>query len=133
MFMKVGEYIFLTFLGLGFAMFLLLIPYVLIMHFLTPRTILDKYFKPPHFGEFERAMFTGIPYAPLRTYMFMSAIAYPHLGKKRRLTEVYRDTPQWFRIASKVFMVLLFVILGGIFISFGLMMVMLLYGTLTGM
>lgn len=74
---------------------LVIIPYALILHFLMPRAILDKYFRPPHFGDFERLVYTGIPYAPMRTVMVMSAMMFPSLGKKRKLTELHLDTPRW--------------------------------------
>jgi hypothetical protein len=89
-------------MGLAFSVFLL-IPYILIMHFLTPKTIVHKYFKPPHFREFECALFTGIPYAPMRTVMFIGVTAYPRLGRKRKLTQVYKLAPRWYQIASKIF------------------------------
>lgn len=96
------ENVFLLFMGLAFSAFLL-IPYTLLMHFLTPKTIVQKYFKPPHFRAFECALFTGIPYAPMRTVMFMGVTAYPRLGKKRNLTELYKLAPKWYQAASKIF------------------------------
>lgn len=121
--MIIGQYLFMIFAGMVASWFLIVTPYILLMHFLMPPIILDKYFRPPYFGEFERSMFTGIPYAPMRTIMFMGVIAYPKMGKKRKLTEVYRDTPRWYRIASKAFIYQLIIIGGG---GIGLLCIMLL-------
>ena len=83
------------------AFFVIAIPYALIIHFLMPRAILDKYFKPPYFREGEIALFTGIPYAPMRTVMLVSVMVFPGLGKKRKLTELHLETPRWYLIAAK--------------------------------
>jgi hypothetical protein len=96
------EYGFDLFTVLVAAFLLIVIPYTLILHFFVPKALLEKYFRPPHFGEFERHLFTGIPYAPMRTIMFMWVIVYPRVGRKRKLTEMYKDVPHWFRIASKI-------------------------------
>jgi hypothetical protein len=96
------EYGFDLFTVLVAAFLLIVIPYTLILHFFVPKALVEKYFRPPHFGEFERHLFTGIPYAPMRTIMFMWVIVYPRVGRKRKLTEMYKDVPRWFRIASKI-------------------------------
>lgn len=74
---------------------------IIFMHFLMPKNILDKYFKPPpYFREAECKLFTGIPYAPMRTIMLMAVIAFPSRGKKRKMVNVYKLSPGWYRIAS---------------------------------
>ena len=102
MLMTIGQYGFLLFTVLVAAFFLVVIPYTMILHFIMPKALLEKYFQPPHFGEFERHLFTGIPYAPMRTIMFIWVIVYPRVGKKRKLTEMHKDAPRWFRIAANV-------------------------------
>jgi len=108
-----GHNVFMLFIWLVFAWFLVAIPYLLVMHFLMPRSILDRYFRPPYFREFECHLFTGIPYAPMRTIMFMGVIVFPRLGKKRKMTSVYLDAPRWYQIASKAWFYIIFVIAGG--------------------
>jgi hypothetical protein len=78
---------------------------ILIMHFLMPKQVLERYLKPPYFREFECLFFTGIPYAPIRTVMFMRAIAYPGSGKKRGITEAHLLVPKWYRLISKVLII----------------------------
>jgi hypothetical protein len=83
--MTLGELVFTValclFLGICIALFL-----ILVMHFLMPKRVLKKYFKPPFFRELECKLFTGIPYSPMRTVMFMTVLAFPGKGKKRKLT-----------------------------------------------
>jgi hypothetical protein len=50
----------------------------------------------------ECQLFKGIPYAPIRTIMFMRAIAYPASGEKRGITEAHLLVQEWYRLVSKV-------------------------------
>lgn len=43
---------------------------IMIMHFLMPKVLIEKYFKPPHFKSTECTMFSGFPFAIMRTIMF---------------------------------------------------------------
>lgn len=70
-----------------------------------PKAVLDKYFKPPYFRDVERMLFTGIPYAPIRTIMFMRAIAFPGSGKVRGITGAHLLAPNWYRIVSKIMII----------------------------
>jgi len=79
------------------------------MHFLMPRAVLDKYFKQPFFREAKCVLFSGIPYAPMRTIMFMRAIANPRSGKVRGITEAHLLVPKWYRVSSKVTVVSIYV------------------------
>lgn len=108
-----SENFFLIWMGFCFSVFLLLIPFNIVMHFLMPKAVLDKYFKPPYFRPMEVEMFTGIPYAPMRTAMLMWVLAFPRFGKKRRLAEAYLLVPIWYRLLSKLFFMLLFFIFAG--------------------
>lgn len=102
----------------AWALFILIIlegvlvfPGILTMHFLMPKAILEKYFKPPYFRPMEVEMFTGIPYAPMRTVMLLWAMAYPKLGKKRGLTTAYMDAPQWYRLSGGILITSILVVL----------------------
>jgi hypothetical protein len=48
--------------------------------------------------------------------MLTGAMAFPRLGKKRKLTQMYLDVPNWYRIYAKVYLVGVFVY-GGVFMS----------------
>lgn len=84
------------------------------MHFLMPKDVLEKYFRPPYFRSFECALFSGLPYAPMRTIMFMRVIAYPSSGARRGLTEVHLLVPQWYRVASKAVVIFIFTLAGAV-------------------
>ncbi len=82
--------------------------FLLVFHFFMPKTVLDKYFKPPYFRDMELMLFTGIPYAPIRTVMFMRVIAFPNSGKKRGIKDAHLLVPNWYRIVSKIMIVVAF-------------------------
>lgn len=87
------------FLGLGFVG-LLLAPAILIMHFLMPKAVLERYWRAPHFRPAELALFTDTFFAPMRTIIFMWVFLFPSAGKKRQITDAYRLVPKWYRIAA---------------------------------
>ena len=89
-------------------------PLALMMHLLMPKATLEKYFKPPHFGEAEVVFFTGLPFCIIRTVMFMTIFAFPHRGKKRGLTEAYLMAPPWYRRLSKFYVISLVLTMGTI-------------------
>jgi len=80
---------------------------ILVMHFFVPKTLIEKYFKPPYFKPAECAMFSGFPFAIIRTIMFLRILGYPKSGKNRGLTEVYKLVPAWYRNISKIIVVLI--------------------------
>lgn len=75
---------------------------LLVVHFLMPKNIVSTYFRPPHFNKFECKLFSGIPYSPIRTVIFITVIAFPKKGKRRDLTIVHQMVPQWFRLVSTI-------------------------------
>ncbi len=99
--LNAAEIAFLVVMGLIIVLWIIF-AMILVMHFLMPTTVLEKYFKPPYFKEIECKLFNGFPYAPTRTIMFMTVFAFPDRGKKRTLTEAYLLAPPWYRTASKI-------------------------------
>ncbi len=77
--------------------------FILIMHFLMPKKVLETYFKEPHFNAGEITMFTGFPFGYMRTGMFMTALAFPSRGKKRGVEKAYQLAPVWYCKVSKYF------------------------------
>ncbi|EGQ9176984.1 TPA: hypothetical protein RG682_001433 [Vibrio alginolyticus] len=71
-----------------------------VMHFLMPKEIVRNYFKKPYFNEFELSLFTGWPYAFFRTLMFVRLIVQPSSGEKRKLPNISREVPKWYRYLS---------------------------------
>lgn len=93
---------------------------IVVMHFLVPKALIEKYFKPPYFKSAECAMLSGFPFAIIRTIMFLRVLGYPKSGKKRGLTEAYKLVPDWYRKISKIVVVLIFFITVSIlFVSIG--------------
>lgn len=73
-----------------------------VMHFLTPKEMLIKYFKQPYFSPAEIEFFSGFPFGYLRTVMFMRLSGFPNSGMKRGLTEVYLLSPEWYQLVSRI-------------------------------
>lgn len=96
-----GEFWFIVYMSLAPLTGVLVLA-ILVMHFLMPKTIIETYFKPPYFKPAECALFSGFPYAPMRTVMFMRVLGFPDSGKVRGLTEAHILAPTWYRKASKV-------------------------------
>ncbi|ARP01536.1 hypothetical protein K08M3_47240 [Vibrio alginolyticus] len=71
-----------------------------VMHFLMPKEIVGNYFKKPYFNEFELSLFTGWPYAFFRALMFVRLIVQPSSGEKRKLPNISREVPKWYRYLS---------------------------------
>jgi hypothetical protein len=77
--------------------------FILIMHFLMPKKVLKTYFKEPHFNAGEIEMFTGFPFAHMRTAMFMRVLGFPASGKRRGVEKAYQLAPVWYCKVSKYF------------------------------
>jgi len=77
--------------------------FVLIMQVLMPKKVLKAYFKEPYFNAGEITMFTGFPFAYMRTMMFMRGLGFPASGKKRGLENAYKLAPVWYCKVSKYF------------------------------
>jgi hypothetical protein len=101
--------LFLVFMSVLLSVWVVLF-LIIVMHFLMPKAVLNNYFKPPYFKSGECALFTGFPYAPMRTIMLMRVLGFPHSGEKRGLTQAYKLVPQWYRISSKLVISSVFII-----------------------
>lgn len=82
---------------------------ILFVHPFVPKVMLSSYFKEPYFSTTEVQIFTGFPFAYIRTSMFMCLAAFPSTGKKRGLVEAHKLSPLWFRRLSALLLTLLFV------------------------
>ena len=91
-----------TLLGL-----MLTIVLIFIMHILMPRKVLETYFKEPYFGPGEIAMLTGLPFAYIRTSMFMMILGFPASGKRRGIIDAHKLAPVWYCKVSKYLVVFL--------------------------
>ena len=111
--MMVAEYLFAVVMCAFVGVWLLFFC-IIVLHFIFPKKVLVQYFRSPYFKEFEVQFFSGPLFGLIRTVMFMSICAFPRLGQKRGLTEVYLLVPLWFRLISRV--VISFMLFLGVFI-----------------
>ncbi len=85
------------------VVFLLIVVFLLLlilMHPFMPKKIVEKYFKPPHFTKVECEFFSGFPFAPVRSLMFMRVIAFPDSGKKRNISGARELSAPWYVLVS---------------------------------
>lgn len=75
---------------------------IFVMHVLTPKAMLHRYFREPYFSPAEIEFFTGFPFGYMRTVMFMRLAGFPASGKKRGLTEAYLLSPAWYQFVSRI-------------------------------
>lgn len=101
--LAVSDFLAFSFVGFSLIGAIFVGPVLLLMHILMPKKVLQNYFKPPFFRPSEIVLFSGVPFALMRTVMLMWVLAFPRFGKKRNLTEAYRLAPPWYRIVSAVF------------------------------
>lgn len=80
-----------------------------LMYPLTPKTIVNKYFKPPYFSEAFVEFYSGFPSVLFRGAMFMRLAAFPNSGKKRNLTNIHKEFPNWYINLSKILLIAFFV------------------------
>ena len=79
---------------------------ITVMHFLTPKILIEKYFRSPYFRPAECEMFSGFPFAIMRTIMFMRVVGFPKSGEKRGLTNAYKLAPNWYINFSKIIVII---------------------------
>src|SRR5690554_6879510 len=78
--------------------------FIFIIHFFVPKVMIKTYFKEPYFSLLEIKLFTGPPYAYIRTAMMMRLAGWPDCGKKRGIPATAHEVcPVWFQVLSRVF------------------------------
>jgi len=78
--------------------------FIFIIHFFVPKVMIKTYFKEPYFSLLEIKLFTGPPYAYMRTVMMMRLAGWPDCGKKRGIPATAHEVcPVWFQVLSRVF------------------------------
>ena len=102
------EHIGITAIWLGILLFWLP-PAWLLMRILTPKLLVERYFKSPHFTSAELALFSHFPGTLMRTGIFMNLCVWPKKGVKRQMADVIDHVPKWYAIASKLFVFLLII------------------------
>src|SRR5690554_7015946 len=78
--------------------------FIFVIHFFVPKVMIKTYFKEPYFSLLEIKLFTGPPYAYMRTAMMMRLAGWPNSGKKRGIPATAHEVcPVWFQVLSIFF------------------------------
>src|SRR5690554_7904398 len=78
--------------------------FIFIIHFFVPKVMIKTYFKEPYFSLLEIKLFTGPPYAYIRTAMISEVRRVGEGGRKRGLpATAHEEWTVWFQVMSRVF------------------------------
>ncbi|MEJ2680768.1 MAG: hypothetical protein P8176_08455 [Gammaproteobacteria bacterium] len=77
----------------------------LLLSIFTPKKLLEKYFKEPHFSLAETILMARFPGFLIRTGIFAWLALRPSLDKKRNIKNVKAYMPRWYELALKSFMI----------------------------
>ncbi len=82
---------------------ILWMPAWIVLSILTPKKLLNHYFKESHFTPTETIMMAQFPGFLLRTAIFGWLLVFPKLGRrKRRISNVKDYMPRWYRLALNI-------------------------------
>jgi hypothetical protein len=96
----------------------------LLLSIFTPKQLLEKYFKEPHFTLTETIMLREFPGFLIHISVFGWAILTPKLGEKRKIWNVKKYMPCWYYMALKIFMIGVLITLAVIVILLPLLLLM---------
>lgn len=92
------------------------LPLIFIMHFLMPKAVLDRYWKPPHFISPEIEYFSDPLHIPQRTVFLLAAIVFSRFSKKREMTDAHQLVPAWYKAAAWVICVWIIAVIVGLLV-----------------
>jgi len=96
------DHLFLTMMFTAMGGFLWLPTIWSLLTFLTPKKLLDTYFKEPHFTQGELIFMSRFPLSLLRTGMFFWVILFPCLDRKRNIRNCHEVMPTWYRLSLNI-------------------------------
>ncbi|MBJ7555922.1 hypothetical protein [Marinomonas spartinae] len=99
---ETGEFLGLVMMFTAMGGFLWLPTIWSLLTFLTPKKLLDTYFKEPHFTQGELIFMSRFPLSLLRTGMFCWVILFPCLDRKRNIRNCYEVMPTWYRLSLNI-------------------------------
>lgn len=70
---------------------------------ITPKAVIDRYVRPPHFSEFESVAYRYFPSSLIRTNLFSLAIAVPFARRIRKFGDIHKQVPLWFNLACRFY------------------------------
>lgn len=77
----------------------------LLLSIFTPKPLLEKYFKEPHFTLTETVLMAQFPGFLIRTGIFAWLTLIPSLDRKRNIKDIKDYIPYWYSLALKIFMI----------------------------
>ncbi len=69
----------------------------------TPKSLLEKYFKEPHFTIYETIFMKEFPGFLVRTGVFGWLLVFPFLDRKRNIKCINEYSPRWYCLFLKIF------------------------------
>ncbi|WP_275272233.1 hypothetical protein [Limnobacter sp. P1] len=81
---------------------------LLLLTWITPVSVIDRYLQPPHFSEFESLAYRYFPSSLIRTNLFSLAIAIPFARQIRKFGDIHTQVPLWFNLACRFYMYFVF-------------------------
>ena len=75
------------------------LPLILFVTLATPKYLLERYFKEPHFNRGELIAFDSFPIFFMRTALFCRLYLTPKAVKGRKLYGFVEDSPKWYKIS----------------------------------
>jgi len=97
------DFVVVIILFLGFTGIIWLPLASIAMLLLTPKVLVEKYFKAPHFTQAELAVLSVFPGTVLRTCAFIGATFQERLRRNRKLDGFLDLVPTWYVKAGKVY------------------------------
>ncbi|MGH1440260.1 MAG: hypothetical protein ACRBBR_09140 [Cellvibrionaceae bacterium] len=99
------DFLFLVLIIITIAGLLWIVPVWLLLSFFTPKSLLEKYFKEPHFTLTETILMAQFPGFLIRTGIFGWLLVIPRVDRKRNIKNVKDYIPFWYEMSLKMFIV----------------------------
>lgn len=74
-----------------------------LLTWLTPKSVIDRYVRPPYFSEFEAVAYRYFPSSLTRTMLFSMAISIPVCRRIRNFGDIQQHVPLWFNLACRFY------------------------------
>lgn len=101
-------YIMFSIMFFGIFFLFILWPVITIM---TPKKLLESYFKKPYFNENELNLMISFPLSLYRTAIFGWVLLFPSLDKKRSIKSCRYMMPIWFKVSLYSLCIYTFILL----------------------
>lgn len=121
----VYDNLFLIMIFIMIAGLIIIIPLWLLLTFLTPKSLLERYFKEPHFTYTETLIMSHFPSSLMRTSIFSWLLLLQSYGFKttRQIRDLDNHMPKWYAFLSRFL---------AVYVAFTIISILLLFATLFG-